>query len=128
MNHIKWTNKELNAHVEACSSVKKIIKHRHGVTYVYKHSAILNENGNLVSLEEFMKRTGQRVMVTPKDFSKTEAEKRLLKAAKADYKQSMYEMLGPKWREISRIFKIHNVPENRESYHEIKELAKNYYP
>lgn len=127
MTNIKWSNKELKEHMEACSSVKKVINHPMGVTYVYKPRAILQDNGSPVSLEMFLKLTGQRNLVQKRDFSKTEAEKRMLKAAKEDYNKAMFELLGPKWKSISRQYRIYNVPENPETRHEVKQLAKNYY-
>ena len=54
-------------------------------------------------------------------------EKRILKAAKSDYKAAMWKLFGPKWRMISRHLGIYNVPEDPKLREEAKQESLKYY-
>lgn len=54
-------------------------------------------------------------------------DKQLLEAAKSDYNQAMHGLFGPKWRTISKILKVYNIPEDEEIREELKNESLKFY-
>jgi len=124
----KLTNRELKEHMEACSSIKKTVRHQHGETIIWKPRVGLLDNGNLMPLEMFLRLTGERKFILPTAVEpKTDRERAILKACKSDYKNAMKGLFGPKWKTISNALNIFNVPEDKALIEEIKSLIHTYY-
>lgn len=89
------TSKELKQLLDDCSSVKKEIKLADGrKKYIWKQRAILNSDGNPVSLENFMQR--ERIMAKPIKIDRNSREE--IKEAKEQYSNYMLKKFGKNWR------------------------------
>lgn len=90
------TSKELNDLLNYCSSVHKIIQTPYRKVYVWKKRAILTSDGNLVSLEEYLRQSGLRVPRVPVQIERN--TKLEIKQAIAEYSTFMEHKFGPNWR------------------------------
>lgn len=101
MNPIKLTNKELNALLDDCQSVKKTIKVSGGRTkYIWKRRVILNSDGNPIGLEQYMTQSGERIFLTPIKLERNTREE--VKVAKANYAEEMKRKFGSNWKSEKR--------------------------
>ena len=113
----KLTNRELREWMNMCSSIDPR-------TGAFKPSAILNSNGQPVTLEEFLRQTGQRTLQTRADFSKSPKEKEEYRIAKSNWKQGMITFFGKDWKKNSSKVGCNNVPTDKEVRQEIKKELK----
>lgn len=116
------SQKELKEFMADCQSIQKFIL-INGVKYpVWKRKAVLDIKGNPIPLEEFQKQ--EITLITPIEHYKfLKSEKKL---AKASYEAAMKEFLGDNWKQVSKKYKIYNVPEKEYVRKEILKNIKQY--
>lgn len=117
-------NTALKNWMDNFSSIEKVITHRHGETIIWKDRVIKDKSGNPVSLEMYLRLTGERRMVR-KDMvqPQTPAEKQAIKACKSDYKKGMRNIFGKNWRVLSRKHRIFNVPSDENLIKSLRNLS-----
>lgn len=116
------SQKELKEFMADCQSIQKFIL-INGVKYpVWKRKAVLDIKGNPIPMDEFLKQ--EITLVTPiEQYKFPKSEKKL---AKASYEAAMKEFLGDNWKQLSKKYKIYNVPEKEYVRKEILKNIKQY--
>jgi hypothetical protein len=95
MTSYNFSSRDLKELLNDCSSVKKEIKLPDGrKRYIWKKRAVLNSDGNPISLENFMAQ--ERNMYQRIDSQRNSREE--VKQAKKEYAEYMLNKFGKNWR------------------------------
>jgi hypothetical protein len=106
VNNMDLSNKELKDLLFDCQSVRKYIVVQGKQWPVWKERALLYNNGQPLSMNDFQKAT--ITIVQP--LERVSFDKEQVKAVKHAYESEMRNFLGSNWKSISRKFNIYNVP------------------